>query len=283
MKLKERDDGALLPTPHALHRPRNVIRFPRYTTPDSASFLDEDEDKLDLTVPGPDSVRILDAPEPQQLELLPAFPDIRLDEDEDEEDEGPELTAPRRDMDLPLQPAPLPQRFFSALVDLTVLLLAGGMSAAVFFELAGGFPSLRLAVPYALILCGAFWCIFQYVFLVYGRGTPGMRLAGVEVSTFSGQPANVRARRSRAFAATLSASSIGLGFLWAFVDEDTLGWHDRISETYLKSSSQHSPNQHSAPTIEKLVNATVHAADSSGLGSTLLIERSLLARGTSGC
>jgi hypothetical protein len=62
-----------------------------------------------------------------------------------------------------------------------------------------------------------------------------MSVAGVEVSTFAGQPANVRARRSRVFAATLSTLSIGLGYLWAFVDEDTLGWHDRISETYLRS------------------------------------------------
>ena len=237
--LKDGDDSGLLPRDalkaEALRRPRNLLRFPRYAVRDPASFRDEDE--LDLTVPVPDSVRILDAPEPQQLELIPAFPDIRLDEDEDED---PELTAPNGDMDLPPQPAPLSRRAFSATVDLAVLLLAGGLSAALFFELAGGFPSSRLTLPYSLIVCGAFWCILQYVFLVYGRSTPGMSLAALELSTFAGQRASVRARRTRAFAATLSALSLGLGFLWAFVDEDTLGWHDRISETYLKSSRQHS-------------------------------------------
>lgn len=238
MDLKDRDDLGLLSRDalkgEALHRPpHNVLRFPRYALHDPASFRDEDE--LDLAVPVPDSVRILDAPEPQQLELLPAFPDIRLDEDED-----PELTAQDGDMDLPPQPATLSQRAFSATVDLAVLLLAGGLSAAIFFELAGGFPSSRSTLPYSLIVCGAFWCILQYVFLVYGRSTPGMSLAALELSTFAGQRANVRARRTRAFAATLSALSLGLGFLWAFVDEDTLGWHDRISETYLKNSSQQS-------------------------------------------
>jgi len=67
-----------------------------------------------------------------------------------------------------------------------------------------------------------------------------MRAVGLELCAFDGEAAAIRARRNRAFAATLSALSVGLGFLWAFVDEDTLGWHDRISETYLKSSSQHS-------------------------------------------
>ena len=241
MDLKEGDDSALLSARDALKgealplQPRNVLRFPRYAVHDPASFRDEDE--LDFAVPVPDSVRILDAPEPQQLELLPAFPDIRLDEDEDE-DEDPELTALKGDMDLPPQPATLSRRAFSATVDLAVLLLAGGLLATIFFELAGGFPSSRSTLPYSLIVCGAFWCILQYVFLVYGGSTPGMSLAALELSTFAGQRTSVRARRTRAFAATLSALSLGLGFLWAFVDEDTLGWHDRISETYLKSSSQ---------------------------------------------
>jgi hypothetical protein len=30
--------------------------------------------------------------------------------------------------------------------------------------------------------------------------------------------------------------SLGLGFFWALVDEHTLGWHDRISQTYLKGT-----------------------------------------------
>jgi hypothetical protein len=29
---------------------------------------------------------------------------------------------------------------------------------------------------------------------------------------------------------------MGLGFAWALVDEDCLGWHDRITRTYLRRS-----------------------------------------------
>jgi hypothetical protein len=38
----------------------------------------------------------------------------------------------------------------------------------------------------------------------------------------------------------MSALSLGVGFVWALVDEDTLGWHDRISGTYMRRSTQHS-------------------------------------------
>jgi hypothetical protein len=33
----------------------------------------------------------------------------------------------------------------------------------------------------------------------------------------------------------LSAAPVGLGFLWALIDEDSLGWHDRLSRTYQRS------------------------------------------------
>jgi hypothetical protein len=41
-------------------------------------------------------------------------------------------------------------------------------------------------------------------------------------------------RRFRALAAVLSAGSLGLGYFWAYVDEDTLCWHDRITATCVK-------------------------------------------------
>jgi hypothetical protein len=44
-------------------------------------------------------------------------------------------------------------------------------------------------------------------------------------------------RQTRAAASALSAFSIGLGYAWALVDEDRLGWHDRISQTHLRVCS----------------------------------------------
>jgi uncharacterized RDD family membrane protein YckC len=82
------------------------------------------------------------------------------------------------------------------------------------------------------------WTLYQYVFLVYGRMTPGMNLGGLELSTFEGKPLSLRRRQYRALAGALSVISVGLGYLWAFVDEDQLGWHDRITQTLVRSSAK---------------------------------------------
>jgi hypothetical protein len=43
-------------------------------------------------------------------------------------------------------------------------------------------------------------------------------------------------RVQRALALILSCVSLGMGFLWSLFDEDSLGWHDRITRTYLRQS-----------------------------------------------
>src|SRR5260370_96137 len=231
---EEEDRAASSSTPWAAEvaaselAPRKVIRFPRPGSLSSPDFVDA----LELAEPLQPAPRILDSPEPQQLELLPTFPDIRLDEEPGENQVEP--------IDLPPQPASLPQRVLSAIVDSAVLLFAGGAFIAVFRELTGVLPFARPMLPYALIGCVAFWSLFQYVFLVFGRRTPGMLATGLELCTFAGQPASVKARRNRALAATLSALSGGLGFLCQLVDDDTLRWHDRICETYLLQRIQQS-------------------------------------------
>jgi uncharacterized RDD family membrane protein YckC len=201
------------------------IRFPRLSFPSAAGFGD-----------GPKLVEPPHIEPPifktaaQQLDLLPAFPDIQLDE--------LPPAVPLQSIDLPPQPASFVQRSFSGIIDFLLLLAAEGVLFGVFTALAGGLPSPRLTLLCAMITGLAFWFLLQFVFLVFGRRTPGMRAAGVELSTFAGQPPLVATRRSRALAATLSAMSVGLGFLWALVDEDTFGWHDRISETYLRSGDR---------------------------------------------
>jgi hypothetical protein len=40
-------------------------------------------------------------------------------------------------------------------------------------------------------------------------------------------------RRWRVLASFLSAASVGMGYAWVFLDEDSLCWHDRITHTYL--------------------------------------------------
>jgi hypothetical protein len=61
-------------------------------------------------------------------------------------------------------------------------------------------------------------------------------MAQLELCNFAGECPSRFARQCRALASALSGFSAGLGYAWAFIDEDQLGWHDRISQTYVRFS-----------------------------------------------
>ena len=232
-----------------------VIRFPRPMVAPPPAI---EEVRLDeMSAPALDVPRILDAPEDEggfiesdfvevveaappappappvapaeQMQLLPNFADIHL------EPEASRLLTDELD-GIP-HAAPLGQRAVAGAVDAVIVFLASGVFALTFLQLAEETPRSRLTMVCALAVGGVFWLAFQYLFLVYGRRTPGMKLTQLELCTFADEPAPLFARQARAFAGTLSGFAIGLGYFWAFIDEDRLGWHDRISQTYLKSLS----------------------------------------------
>jgi hypothetical protein len=61
-----------------------------------------------------------------------------------------------------------------------------------------------------------------------------MRIARIALCTFSDESPTPSAMRGRILAVLLSACPLGLGFVWAALDEDRLTWHDRISRMYLR-------------------------------------------------
>jgi uncharacterized RDD family membrane protein YckC len=231
-----------------------IIRFPR---PTAAQPPAVEEVRLDeLSAPALEAPRILDAPEieaaqeiengfhetgflveteavppaeappAEQMQLLPSFDDIHLE---------PEISRLTDELDVIPHAAPLSQRVTAGLVDAATVLIASGVFAVTFLELAEEMPKSRLVMVCVLAVGGVFWLTFQYLFLTYGRRTPGMKLAQLELCMFDGTPVSLSARRNRALASALSGLALGLGYGWAFIDEDRLGWHDRISQTYLKS------------------------------------------------
>jgi uncharacterized RDD family membrane protein YckC len=214
-----------------------IIRFPRSKPAPLPAVQEVMLDELELAEPVPETPRIVeaqDAPdraieEAEQMELLPSFADIHLEPDTSRLDDELEL-IPR--------PAPLSQRAAAGLVDAAIVLIASGTFAVTFLKLAEEMPQSKLTMVCALAAGGTFWLLFQYLFLTYGRGTPGMRMAHLELCTFEGKPASLFARRCRAAASALSAFCAGLGYAWALIDEDRLGWHDRISQTHLRGSTQ---------------------------------------------
>jgi uncharacterized RDD family membrane protein YckC len=267
------DDALMPPPPERFHEivipqnmvkpvmgrpePPKVIRFPR-TQPAYVPTVEEVMlDELEQAAPAPESPRIImeaygaepiglqqQEIEPleiepvarpslrgQQMELLPSFDDIQLEPEEERIDHDDEV-IPR--------PAPIQQRLVAGAVDVAIVFLATGVFALTFLEVAEQVPRSSMTMVCMLAAGGIFWLLFQYVFLVYRRATPGMNFAGLELCTFEGKATTMFERQCRAAASALSGFSLGLGYLWALVDEDRVGWHDRISRTHLRSSPQQS-------------------------------------------
>lgn len=234
-----RPQPARVEAPGIRPEPPKIIRFPRPAPTYVPIAQKITADDLELAEPVWDTPRILDtpedrpenAPEAEQMELLPSFSDIRLEAEESRiSDEEEEDWLP--------QPAPLSLRFVAGLVDAGIVFIATGAFILAFLKLAEDVPQSRIIALCGLAMGGVLWLLFQYVFLVYARTTPGMRMAQLELAAFEGKPASLFARRCRALASALSCFSLGLGYAWALVDEDRLGWHDRISQTYLRSEGR---------------------------------------------
>jgi len=165
-------------------------------------------------------------PPAEQLQL-PNFDDIQLEATHQ---------AVLPELELGPQPAPLGQRMMAGAVDAAIVLGAAAVFNVTFTQLAEENLHSRMALLCAVAVCAVLWTLYQYTFLVHGIGTPGMHLAHLELANFDGKPVSAFDRRCRAVASALSGFSLGLGFLWALVDEDQLGWHDRMTRTLIRSS-----------------------------------------------
>lgn len=199
----------------------NIIEFPR-----SAAI--PEFHTSDLADPVIDRPRIVEAPE-----VLPPPPAL-----------GGMLIEPARnavhdkrdDLRLPAPPASILRRVAAASVDMTILVSALAAFSAIFLRLNPtdtNAPAIVLAGMFAsaAILAGM---AYIFLFVVYTGSTPGLLVAKLNMTRFDGKPVSRSLRRWRVLASFLSTFSAGLGYLWCFLDENGLCWHDRITRTYLR-------------------------------------------------
>lgn len=197
----------------------NLIEFPR-----SATLIPVYE----VAEPVLDKPRILDVPEQPAYPTIsgPLFADLTFS-DLAPHEPPPEVFGP------PVPIATIQQRVFAALIDGTLVATGIVLFLVVVLSLMDSVPPARdLAVLTATAILSV-WIAYEYLFLVHGEGTPGMKLFKLQLVNFSGEPAPRRQRSFRALALLMSGISLCAGFFWAFADEDTLCWHDRMSQTYL--------------------------------------------------
>ena len=129
--------------------------------------------------------------------------------------------------------ASLEERRLAALIDAICLLFAYGGFLALFGSLGGQFTLNKLS---AAVYAASFAIVYlQYfaLFTIFGGTTPGMMFRGLQVVSFCGDPPTPRQMLMRTAGYLLSGGTLFLGFLWAWWDEDTLTWHDRVSRTHL--------------------------------------------------
>jgi len=217
--------GAALVAAPALPAQGNLIVFPR---PRLEPPLLPQPSCDELADPVSHRPRILEVPE----DLMPAmqgslFPEIRLDGEE------PEVSAVREpEIEVPLQVAPVSARLMAGLTDGVVVLAAGALFGAIACRALPEVPHTKpfwMALGVVTVLL---WAVYQHLFLLYAGRTVGMSMRGIHLSTFDGRVPEWAERRRRARFIVLSFASVALGFLWALADEDTLCWHDRLSQTF---------------------------------------------------
>lgn len=144
---------------------------------------------------------------------------------------------------LPLYAAPLNLRLMASMVDGCIILASLLCFSAVFaFALSKlpGTPAFGSMAPQTAAIAAVgtlalLTLLYQLLFFTFSEATPGMRYARIGFCTFNDENPTRAAMRRRIFAAILSACPLGLGFLWAWLDDDGLGWHDRISRMYQRS------------------------------------------------
>lgn len=136
---------------------------------------------------------------------------------------------------LPLHVAPIQDRIVAAAVDMAFAACALLLFIAVFSACTAHPPTGKPALVAAAATLLGFIALYQWLFFTYAEGTPGMRFARIALCTFDDENPVRKTLQHRVAALFLAALPMGLGFLWALLDDECLGWHDRMTRTYQRS------------------------------------------------
>lgn len=166
-------------------------------------------------------------PEWQSIMLESAHPEPRM-----------QASEAHSQITLPPQTAPLERRLMSAIVDGSIITAAWLCGAGAVAEIAGtalrGLPLPSLAAV-GLGSLGMFAVLYQVLFFSLSESTPGMRWARIGLCTFGDSNPTRKAMRRRIFSTLLAACPLGLGLAWVWMDNDGMGWHDRMSRMYQRA------------------------------------------------
>ncbi|MBI1940086.1 MAG: RDD family protein [Acidobacteria bacterium] len=136
---------------------------------------------------------------------------------------------------LPL--APMGRRFVAGVLDALVLLLSAGLFAFIFWRAGGHITPQPLNITVLASIPAFLIMAYFGLFTALTSTTPGLLWMGLEVRSMDGGVPAPQEAFWRAFGCLVSASALLLGFVWALVDSEGLTWHDRMSRTFLATST----------------------------------------------
>ena len=222
--------------------PGNLIEFPRELVapkrarPRLAEGPLREEAEPQLRIFEVDAVQV--APESEVLDAtaVPDWQSMMLDS------AAAEMHLPALEVQsqitVPPQTASLERRLMSAAVDGCCILGAWLGAVAAVAELCGpalGGLTRPMLAGVVLGSLGMAAVMFQVLFFSLSDATPGMRYARIGFCTFGDGNPSRKAMRRRIVSTLLAACPLGLGLLWVWMDNDRMGWHDRMSRMYQRA------------------------------------------------
>jgi uncharacterized RDD family membrane protein YckC len=128
--------------------------------------------------------------------------------------------------------APLMLRAQAAAADAALCGIGLAVAALAFHFMGGRFLFTRATALFWAGAAGAMVVFYHAFWSILGRETAGMHGCGLRVLTFDGNPPAWKQRVERLLAAAMGLGALGLGILWTLTDEETLAWHDHITQTF---------------------------------------------------
>ncbi|MGH9586852.1 MAG: RDD family protein [Acidobacteriaceae bacterium] len=199
----------------------------------------------EVLVPGWSSIRLDATPLSMEPEMSPTVKNQPASANRSRSEEQPFSSRARRSarggsysaslLEGVLPVAPLGDRFTAAMVDIALVATAFTLFLMVFLACTINPPSGRLALIAAALTFVGFLALYEWLFFTFAESTPGMRYAKIALCTFEDENPDRKSLQRRIGACFLAALPLGLGFLWTLLDDDRLGWQDRMTRTYQRS------------------------------------------------
>jgi uncharacterized RDD family membrane protein YckC len=223
--------------------PANLIEFPRELVAARKARPRLAEGPLREELPPEPQLRIFEV-EPEQISTEPVAAEEVVTEAPGWQ--GMLLDAPMGPLPWPgvaaatepMDIASVPRRLMAAIVDGCCIGVAMIGFATVASYISG--PRLQaMSKPMigatVVVTFAVAALLYQLLFFSVNEATPGMRYARIGLCTFADANPTRQQMRRRVLAQVLAVCPLGLGLLWVLLDDDRLGWHDRISRMYQRS------------------------------------------------